>query len=139
MQRTGRGRPCHSNSMSWILPQWTDEKMNQKIMGDDWWEFGCITKSKLTITVKLLSKYNDQGRVAAKPTNQQTNILRDTETDKHLSRKHTKGRKIHPYKYMHKQTYCGHTHTDIHRELYKKWKMRCLMFCCYWNKYIINK
>ena len=58
--------------------------------------------------------------VSAKPTNQQTNILRDTETDKHLSRKHTKGRKIHPYKYMHKQTYCGHTHTDIHRELYKK-------------------
>ena len=26
--------------------------------------------------------------------NKQTNILRDTETDKHLGRKHTKGRKI---------------------------------------------
>ena len=52
---------------------------------------GCITKSKLTLTVKTLSKYNDRSRVAAK----QTNILKDTETDKHLGKKHTTGRKIH--------------------------------------------
>ena len=52
---------------------------------------GCITKSKLTITVKTLSKYNDRSRVAAK----QTNILKDTETDKHLGKKHTTGRKTH--------------------------------------------
>ena len=30
---------------------------------------GCITKSKLTITVKTLSKYNDRVRVAAKQSN----------------------------------------------------------------------
>ena len=63
---------------------------------------GCITKSKLTITVKTLSKYNDPSRVTArqtnKQTNKQTNIIRDTETDKHLGKKHTKGRKIHAYK-----------------------------------------
>ena len=56
---------------------------------------GCITKSKLTITVKTLSKYNDRNRVAAKQTNKQT--YSETETDKHLGRKHTK-EKIHTYK-----------------------------------------
>ena len=35
MQRTGKGRPCRSNSMSRILPQWTDENMKLKMMGDD--------------------------------------------------------------------------------------------------------
>ena len=39
---------------------------------------GCVTKSKLTITVKTLSKYNDRSRVAAKQTNKQT----DSETQK---------------------------------------------------------
>ena len=34
---------------------------------------GCITKSKLTITVKTLSKYNDPSRVTARQTNKQTN------------------------------------------------------------------
>ena len=38
--------------------------------------------------------------------NNQTNILKDTETDKHL------GRKIHIYKQTHKQTNRGHTHTE---------------------------
>ena len=33
----------------------------------------CITKSRLTMTVKTFSKYNDRSRVAAK----QTNRLRD--------------------------------------------------------------
>ena len=69
---------------------------------------GRITKSKLTIIVKTLSKYNDLSRVAVK----KTNILRDTEIDKHLGIKHTKGRKIHTYKETHKQTYCEHTHTE---------------------------
>ena len=39
---------------------------------------GCVTKSKLRITVITLSKNNDWGRVAAKQTNKQR--LRDTET-----------------------------------------------------------
>ena len=56
---------------------------------------GYIIKSKLTMTVKTLSKYNDQSRLACKKTKK---ILRDTETDKHLGRNHTKGRKIHAYK-----------------------------------------
>ena len=51
---------------------------------------GYVTKSKLAITVKTLSKYNE--------TNKQSNRLRDTETDKHLGIKHTKGRKTHTYK-----------------------------------------
>ena len=55
---------------------------------------GCITKWKLAIIVKTLSKYNDRSRVAFK----QTNILRDTETDKHLGRKYTKESNIHTYK-----------------------------------------
>ena len=48
------------------------------------------------MTVKTLSKYNDQSRLARKK--KQKNILRGTETDKHLGRNHTKGRKIHAYK-----------------------------------------
>ena len=32
----------------------------------------CTTKSKLTIKVKTVSKYNDRSRVAAKQTNKQT-------------------------------------------------------------------
>ena len=37
----------------------------------------CVTKSKLTITVKTPSKYNDQRRVAAKQTktNRRTRVL----------------------------------------------------------------
>ena len=66
----------------------------------------------IIITVKTLSKYNDWRRVAAKQTSKQTNILRDTETDKQLGRKHTKGRKIHTYKKTHTQTYRGHTHRE---------------------------
>ena len=67
---------------------------------------GCVTKSKLTITVKTLSKYNDRSMVAAKQrskqrnkqTNKQTNRLRLTKSDKHLGRNHTKGRKGLTYK-----------------------------------------
>ena len=40
---------------------------------------GCITKSKLTITVKTLNKYNDRSKVAPKQTNKRTN----KETNKH--------------------------------------------------------
>ena len=54
----------------------------------------CVTKSKLTTTVKTISKYNDRSRVAAK----QTNRLRDTESDKRLGGKHTKGARRHTYK-----------------------------------------
>ena len=69
---------------------------------------GCVTKSKLTITVKTRTKYNDPRRVAAKQTNEQ--IQRDRNQD--VSRKHTKGGKKHTYKQRHKQTYCGHTHRE---------------------------
>ena len=31
----------------------------------------CVTKSKLTITVKAFSKYNDRSRLAVKQTNKQ--------------------------------------------------------------------
>ena len=40
------------------------------------------TKSKLTITLKPISKYYDRSRVAAKQTNKQTNGFRDTELTK---------------------------------------------------------
>ena len=44
-----------------------------------------VIKSKLTITVKTLSEYNDRSRVAAKQTNKQTDS--DTKIDKHSGRK----------------------------------------------------
>ena len=68
---------------------------------------GCIKKSKLIITVKTLSTYNDRSWVAAKQTNKQTYIFKDTEIHKH-----SEGRKIHTYTSTQKQTYCGHTHTE---------------------------
>ena len=49
-----------------------------------------VIKSKFTITVKRLIKYNDRSSVAAK----QTNRLRETETRKHLGRK----KRRHTYK-----------------------------------------
>ena len=36
-----------------------------------------VIKSKLTLTVKTLSKYNDRNRVAAKQTNKQTQTRRN--------------------------------------------------------------
>ena len=44
----------------------------------------CVTKSKLTITVKTLCKYNDRSRVAAKQkkTNKQTQRHRNWQTFK---------------------------------------------------------
>ena len=32
IQSTGSGRPCCLSSMSWVLPQWTNEKMKYKMM-----------------------------------------------------------------------------------------------------------
>ena len=43
----------------------------------------CVTRSKLAITLKTLSTYNDWSRVAAK----QTNRPKGTETGKRLGRK----------------------------------------------------
>ena len=43
-----------------------------------------VTKSKRTITEKILSKYNDRSRYQP---NKQTNRFRDTETVKNLGRK----------------------------------------------------
>ena len=42
----------------------------------------CVTKSKLTVTVKLFSKYNERSRLAAKQTNNQTQRHRNWETFK---------------------------------------------------------
>ena len=76
---------------------------------------GYVAKSKLTITVKTLGKYNDRSRVAAK----QTNRLRNTEVDKHLARKHTKGRKRHT---SNRPTSTLTVDTRSERELNKKMK-----------------
>ena len=78
---------------------------------------GCVTRSKLTITVKTVSKGNDRSRVVAQ-TNKQTNRLRGTVTDKHLGRKHTKGRKRHIYIQIDAQTDLLWTHA--HKEFNKK-------------------
>ena len=43
----------------------------------------CVTKSKLSLTVKIFRKYNDRSRVEAK----ETNGYRDTEIGDHLGRK----------------------------------------------------
>ena len=67
----------------------------------------CVTKSKLTTTVKTFSKYNDRSRLAAKQTNKQTNRLRDTEASKNLGRKQ---KNILTNRY--KQTCIGYTHTQ---------------------------
>ena len=53
----------------------------------------CVTKSKLTRTVKILSKYNGRSRVAAKQKK-----TGSEKTQKHLGRKHTNGTKRHSYK-----------------------------------------
>ena len=50
-------------------------------------------------------------RTGLKP-NKLTNILRDTEIDKHSGRKHITRRNIHTYKLTNKQTYYGHTQTE---------------------------
>ena len=42
----------------------------------------CITKLKLTITVKTLSKYNVRSNLVTKQINKQTNRFRNTETGK---------------------------------------------------------
>ena len=44
-----------------------------------------VTKSKLTIAVKALAKYNDKSRVAVKQTNKQTQRHRNWQTLRHRS------------------------------------------------------
>ena len=78
--RRGSGRTYRMSSIWWIFPQWTDEKMKCVVIDNN---EDYVTKSKLTIAVKALAKYNDKSRVAVKQTNKQTNRLRDTETGKH--------------------------------------------------------
>ena len=54
----------------------------------------CVTKSRLIVKVKTLSKYNNRrGWQPNEQTNKQPNILRDTETDKHLGKKILKKQK----------------------------------------------
>ena len=48
------------------------------MMGDE--DNGCFKKSKLIITVKTLSTYNDRTRVAAKQTNKHTQRHRNSQT-----------------------------------------------------------
>ena len=74
---------------------------------------GCITKSKLTTTIKTLTKYNDRSRVAA---NQSKKRNQRRRIDKNVGRKHTKERKMHTYK----QTYCGHRQRERERERVKQ-------------------
>ena len=54
----------------------------------------CVTKSKLTITVKTPSKYNDRRRVAAKQTK--------TNKQSKSHRQNIKRTKRHTYKQTHK-------------------------------------
>ena len=49
----GKGIPCHSNSMSWVLSQWMDEKMKKKKMGDNWW------KKRLGYRIKTYNNSKD--------------------------------------------------------------------------------
>ena len=48
-----------------------------------------VTKSKLKITVKAFSKYNDRNRVAVKQTNKQTQRHRKQQTYRQKNKKHT--------------------------------------------------
>ena len=86
---------------------------------------GCVKKSKLTITVNILSKYNQRSRVAAKQANKQTysetQNLRNIQVEKILQEE----------KYIQIDAQADLLWTHAHRELNKKWKMRRLMFCCY--------
>ena len=76
----------------------------------------CVTKSKLTTTVKTSSKYNDWSRLTAKQTNKQTNRLRDTEASKNLGRK----RKT----YLQIDTQADLDWIYAHTEVSKKLKMK---------------
>ena len=74
-----------------------------------------VIKSKLTITVKTLSEYNDRSRVAAKQTNKQTNRLRH----RNWQTFRQKNKKL----YLHRRI--GRlTSGDMHKERKNKWKMR---------------
>ena len=72
MQRVGVHDTTQTQSLE-FSPNGRIKKWNKKclVMIDK--NNGCITKSKLTITVKTLSKYNDPSRVTARQTNKQTN------------------------------------------------------------------
>ena len=50
----------------------------------------CVTKSKLTITVKTVSKYNERSRVAAKQANKQSQRQRNWRTFSQKKKGHTK-------------------------------------------------
>ena len=93
----------------------------------------CALKSKLTKTVKALSKYNGRTRIATKQLKQtnkqtneqtnkqniQTNKLRDTKTGKHLSRKtYLLNKKT--YLKVHAQTDLQWTHTHTHTQRFKQ-------------------
>ena len=79
----------------------------------------CVIKSKLTITVKTFSKYNDRSRLAAKQTNKQTNRLRDIEASKNLGRKR---KNILTYRYTGRLALDIRTHRG--EKLKKKLKMK---------------
>ena len=49
----------------------------------------CVTESKLIVTVKTFSKYNDRSRLAAKQTNKQTQRHRNWQTFRQKAKKHT--------------------------------------------------
>ena len=79
---------------------------------------GCVTKSKLTITVKTLSKYNDLSWVAAK------------QSDKHLGRKHTKEEKdVLTNRRISRLTV--DTRTERVKQKMKNGAPYVLLFCCY--------
>ena len=79
-----------------------------------------VIKSKLTLTVKTLSKYNDRNRVAAKQTNKQT----DSDTQKLTNIQEEKQKVI--LTQTHKQTY-----KRRHAQREKKQMKNEALCCCY--------
>ena len=73
-----------------------------------------VAKSKLTITVKTFTKYNDKNRVAAKQTNKQIQRHRKQQNMRQKNKK----------TYLQIDTEADIQWTNAKREVNKKWQMR---------------
>ena len=73
-----------------------------------------VVKSKLTITVKTFTKYNDKNRVAAKQTNKQIQRHRKQQNMRQKNKK----------TYLKIDTEADIQWTNAKREVNKKWQMR---------------
>ena len=73
-----------------------------------------VAKSKLTITVKTFTKYNDKNRVAAKQTNKQ---IQRPRKQQNMMQKNKKT-------YLQIDTEADFQWTNAKRDVNKKWQMR---------------